>query len=342
MCLIDEVVASLTADYQLRGHTYPCQLNVGVLVFQPLDQEPTPQLFKRAGLALLDAKRQRDGKPRLFHQVQEDELEERLSLERELQHAIDHDELCLYLQPQVDANRQVIGAEALIRWQHPERGMISPGHFIPIAEDTGLILPLGHWVLQEGCRLLGEWRHAPALQNLQLSLNVSVRQFQQPDFADQVLSVIQQFDAPPERLTLELTESLLLSDPEGTIKKMQQLQREGVSFALDDFGTGYSSLAYLKVLPLDTLKIDIAFVRDLAVGMQATPIAATIIALAQSLGLRVVAEGVETDDQRLVLAQLGCHIYQGFLFGRPAPVDTFSKALAANSHLEPQPPINLT
>ncbi len=327
MRLIDEIVASLTAGYLLKGHPYPCKLNVGVLIFQPLDREPTPQLFKRAGLALLEAKRQRDGKPRLFQQAQEDELEERLSLERELRHAIDHNELCLYLQPQVDADRQVIGAEALVRWQHPERGMISPGHFIPIAEETGLILPLGHWVLQEGCRLLGEWRHIPGLQGLQLSLNVSVRQFQQPDFADQVMSVIQQHDVPSERLTLELTESLLLSDPEGTIKKMQQLQHEGVSFALDDFGTGYSSLAYLKVLPLDTLKIDIAFVRDLALGMQATPIAATIIALAQSLGLRVVAEGVETDDQRLVLAQLGCHIYQGFLFGRPCTAAALSSAI---------------
>ncbi|MCO7246018.1 EAL domain-containing protein [Halomonas sp. Mc5H-6] len=323
MRLIDEIVASLTAGYLLKGHPYPCRLNVGVLIFQPLDREATQQLFKRAGLALLEAKRQRDGKPRLFRQAQEDELEERLSLERELRLAIDHDELCLYLQPQVNEAGNIIGAEALVRWQHPERGMISPGHFIPIAEETGLILPLGHWVIQEGCRVLGEWRNIPALQGLQLSLNVSVRQFQQPDFADQVLSVIQQHDVPPERLTLELTESLLLSDPDGTIEKMQQLQRAGISFALDDFGTGYSSLAYLKVLPLDTLKIDIAFVRDLALGMQATPIAATIIALAQSLGLRVVAEGVETDDQRLVLAQLGCHIYQGFLFGRPLPVDAF-------------------
>lgn len=328
--LIDDIQASLTADYLLHGHTYPCQLNVGVLIFDPLDQAPTPQLFKRAGLALLEAKRQRDGKPTLFHPALEDELEERLTLERELQHAIDHNELCLYLQPQIDADKQVIGAEALVRWQHPERGMISPGHFIPIAEETGLILPLGHWVLQEGCRLLGEWHQTPALQGLKLSLNVSIRQFQQPDFAEQVLAVTEQYAAPPGQLTLELTESLLLSDPAGTIKKMQQLQRIGVTFALDDFGTGYSSLSYLKVLPLDTLKIDIAFVRDLTLNMQATPIAATIIALAESLGLRVVAEGVETEDQRLVLAHLGCGIYQGFLFGRPVNIEDFTQALVHN------------
>ncbi|WP_447043573.1 EAL domain-containing protein [Vreelandella sp. H-I2] len=327
MHLIDEVVVSLTTDYLLQGHIYPCQLNVGVLIFQTLEQEVTPQFYKRAGLALLEAKQHRDGKPRLFHQAQEDELEERLTLERELQYAIEHDELCLYLQPQVDSYRQVIGAEALIRWQHPKRGMVSPGHFIPIAEKTGLILSLGHWVLKEGCRLLGEWRHVPGLQGLKLSLNVSVRQFQQPDFAAQVLSVIQHYGAPPARLTLELTESLLLSDPDGTINKMEELKRAGISFALDDFGTGYSSLSYLKVLPLDTLKIDIAFVRDLTLNMPSTPIAATIITLAESLGLRVIAEGVETDDQRLVLARLGCYMYQGFLFGRPGTVEAFSNAI---------------
>ena len=327
MRFIDEVVLSLTADYLLQGHTYPCQLNVGVLIFQPHDREMTPQLFKRVGLALLEAKQHRDGKPRLFHQAQEDELVERLTLERELQYAIEHDELCLYLQPQVDAERQVIGAEALIRWQHPTRGMVSPERFIPVAEQTGLILPLGHWVLKGGCRLLGEWRHMPGFQDLKLSLNISVRQFQQPDFAEQVLALIQCYDAPPVRLTLELTESLLLSDTDSTIKKMEQLQRVGISFALDDFGTGYSSLSYLKVLPLDTLKIDIAFVRDLTLNMQATPIAATIITLAESLGLRVVAEGVETDEQRVVLARLGCHIYQGYLFGRPSTVKAFSNAI---------------
>ena len=175
--------------------------------------------------------------------------------------------------------------------------------------------------------MLGEWQKDEQLQHLKLSLNVSVRQFQQPDFTDQVLSVIKQYDAPPERLTLELTESLLLSDPEGTIKKMQQLQHLGISFALDDFGTGYSSLSYLKLLPLNTLKIDIAFVRDLTLDMQARPIAGTIIALAESLGLGVIAEGVETEEQRLVLANLGCGIYQGFLFGRPSPVDVFTGTL---------------
>ena len=225
----------------------------------------------------------------------------------------------------------MIGAEALVRWHHPDKGLISPGRFIPLAEETGLILPVGKWVLLEGCRLLGQWRQDPHLQKLKLSLNVSVRQFQQPNFTDQVIAAIEHYSVPPECLTLELTESLLLSDPEGTIEKMRQLRHLGISFALDDFGTGYSSLAYLKLLPLNTLKIDIAFVRDLTLDMQATPIAATIIALAESLGLKVIAEGVETDDQRLVLANLGCNIYQGFLFGRPVPAEFFLNSVSARS-----------
>jgi len=325
--LMAKILASLSADYDLQGHTYPCKLNVGVLLFNPFQREGFAPLFKRADLALLAAKCLRDGKPQFFQEAQERELEARLVMERELRTAIEQDELCLYLQPQVDAKHHVMGAEALVRWQHPKRGMVSPGAFIPLAEETGLILPLGEWVLKEGCRLLGEWRQDAQLQHVKLSLNVSVRQFQQPDFTEQVLSAMQQYGALPERLTLELTESLLLSDAEGTIDKMQQLKHVGVSFALDDFGTGYSSLAYLKRLPLDTLKIDIAFVRDLTLDMQAKPIAGTIITLAESLGLGVVAEGVETEDQRKVLANLGCSVYQGFLFGRPAPVEIFTEVL---------------
>lgn len=321
--LIDEVIADLSADYPLNGHTYPCRLNVGMLMFSTSEPDTVGQRLKRAALALLEAKRQRDGYPRLFHPHFEQELDARVILERELRYAIQKGELCLHLQPQVDAHQHLIGAEALVRWEHPERGRISPGHFIPVAEETGLIVPLGDWVLNEGCRLLGEWREVPARRDLKLSLNVSVRQFQHPDFVDQVLSAIRQHDAPPGRLTLELTESLMLSDPEGTIEKMTALRDIGVSFALDDFGTGYSSLTYLQSLPLDILKIDIAFVRDLGRESQTPPIAATIIALADSMGLTVVAEGVETPAQLAVLADLGCGIYQGYLFAPPLPLEAF-------------------
>ncbi|WP_339117939.1 EAL domain-containing protein [Halomonas sp. BMC6] len=328
---IEQVLATLVADYQLHGHTYPCNINVGMLIFCPREIESVGQLFKRAGLALLEAKRQRDGVPKRFCSELEQKLEEDITLERELRLAIDSGALSLHLQAQVDTHHDVIGAEALVRWHHPHQGMISPGRFIPIAEQTGLILPLGAWVLKEGCRLLGEWQHDPRLRHLKLSLNVSVRQFQQPDFVEQVTTTLRATGAPPERLTLELTESLLMSDPEGTIDKMRRLRQLGIRFALDDFGTGYSSLAYLKSLPLDTLKIDIAFVRDLTLDMQATPIAATIIALAESLGLDVIAEGVETNDQCTVLARLGCHVYQGYFFGKPAPAAAFTRRNGASS-----------
>ncbi|GGC92196.1 EAL domain-containing protein [Vreelandella lutescens] len=330
---IDSILASLTADYQLHGHTYPCKINVGMLIFCHREIENVGQLFKRAGLALLEAKRQRDGEPKRFCSALEQKLEEQLTLERELRIAIDSGALSLHLQPQVGAQQEVIGAEALVRWLHPQQGMISPGRFIPIAEQTGLILPLGAWVLKEGCRLLGEWQYDPRLRDLKLSLNVSVRQFQQPSFVEQVISTLRDTSAPPERLTLELTESLLMSDPEGTIDKMLRLRQLGIRFALDDFGTGYSSLAYLKSLPLDTLKIDIAFVKDLTLDMQATPIAATIIALAESLGLDVVAEGVETADQCTVLAHLGCHVYQGYYFGKPVPAAEFTRLNSASSFI---------
>ncbi|WP_311064547.1 EAL domain-containing protein [Halomonas sp. DWK9] len=328
---IERVLATLTADYQLHGHTYPCKINVGMLVFCPREIDSVGQLFKRAGLALLEAKRQRDGEPKRFCSALEQKLEEDITLERELRLAIDSSALSLHLQAQVDGQHEVMGAEALVRWHHPQQGMISPGRFIPIAEQTGLILPLGAWVLKEGCRLLGEWQHDPRLKDLKLSLNVSVRQFQQPNFVEQVIATLDATNAPPERLTLELTESLLMSDPEGTIDKMLRLRQLGIRFALDDFGTGYSSLAYLKSLPLDTLKIDIAFVKDLTLDMQATPIAATIIALAESLGLDVVAEGVETADQSTVLARLGCHVYQGYYFGKPAPAAEFTRLNRAAS-----------
>ncbi|WP_394426313.1 EAL domain-containing protein [Vreelandella stevensii] len=323
---VTNLLASLSSPYQLHGHTYPCKLNVGLLVCSLSDIDHISQLFKRAGLALLEAKRQRDGQPQRFCSAMEQALEEHLTLERELRLAIENGALSLHLQPQVDAQHQLKGAEALVRWHHPEQGMISPGRFIPVAEQTGLILPLGAWVLQEGCRLLGHWQHVPHLNSLKLSLNVSVRQFQQPDFVEQVVTALSSAKAPPECLTLELTESLLLSDPEGTIDKMRRLRKLGIRFALDDFGTGYSSLAYLKSLPLDTLKIDIAFVRDLTLDIQTTPIAGTIIALADSLGLEVVAEGVETAEQCTVLERLGCQVYQGYYFGKPVPVDAFMES----------------
>jgi EAL domain-containing protein (putative c-di-GMP-specific phosphodiesterase class I) len=248
----------------------------------------------------------------------------RAALDADLRSALRDGQFLLFYQAQVDRDGRITGAEALVRWQHPQRGLVSPFDFIPQAEENGLILPLGHWVLEAACRQLLVWAADDATAPLTLAVNVSSRQFRQSDFVGQVLTVLRDTGADPSRLKLELTESLLLHDVEETIAKMTALKTEGVSFSLDDFGTGYSSLSYLKRLPLDQLKIDASFVRDVLTDSNDAAIARTIIALGQSLGLAVIAEGVETTGQREFLARLGCNAYQGYLFGRPGPVADLS------------------
>ena len=226
----------------------------------------------------------------------------------------------LYYQAQVNAQGQLTGAEVLARWLHPKRGMVPPVQFIPLAEDTGLILPLGHWVLETACQQLAAWAGRRETQHLTLSVNVSVRQFHQPGFVQEVLEVIRTTGASANRLKIELTESLLVDNVDDIIAKMDALKAQGVGFSLDDFGTGYSSLSYLKRLPLDQLKIDQSFVRDALTDPNDAAIAKTIVALGQSLGLTVIAEGVETQAQRDFLWENGCNAYQGYFFGRPGPV----------------------
>ncbi|WP_277811481.1 EAL domain-containing protein [Chromohalobacter canadensis] len=308
--------------YDLDGFSHTTTHSLGGVWFGA-DDVATDELVKRASLALSRAKQDGGNVSHVFHPEMEAALQDRLWMETELRQATQDEQMRLYYQPQVDAEGNIIGAETLIRWQHPERGMISPGAFIPLAEETGLIVPIGQWVLARACERLARWAADPALSNLQLSVNVSVHQFQQHDFVAQVLATLADHQAPPERLTLELTESLLLANVEGVIEKMMQLKHHGVSFSLDDFGTGYSSLAYLKRLPFNALKIDVSFVQDVLVEANDAAIVKTIIALADSLQLKTVAEGVETLPQRDFLAQLGCHHYQGYYYGRPAPAEAF-------------------
>ena len=222
---------------------------------------------------------------------------------------------------------KITGAEVLLRWQHATRAAVSPGQFIPLAEETGLILPLGHWVLETACAQLAKWASQKTSGELSISVNVSARQFRHPDFVDQVLAILEHTHANPQRLKIELTESLLVSDVEDIIKKMNALKAVGVGFSLDDFGTGYSSLSYLKRLPLDQLKIDQGFVRNILTDPNDAAIARMVIALAESLGLKVIAEGVEQVAQREFLARLGCHSYQGYLYGRPLPLEQFELLL---------------
>jgi EAL domain-containing protein (putative c-di-GMP-specific phosphodiesterase class I) len=216
---------------------------------------------------------------------------------------------------------RVVGVEALVRWQHPKRGMVSPAEFIPMAEQTGLILPLGQWVLEVACQQLVSWSAQAETRSLTMAVNVSARQFRHAEFVPQVLALLRQTGANPHCLKLELTESLLLSDPQDAILRMAELRNVGVRFSLDDFGTGYSSLSYLKLLPLQQLKIDQSFVRDVLTDSNDAAIARTVLALGQSLGFQVVAEGVETDGQRAFLLENGCTLFQGYLFGRPVPIE---------------------
>ena len=245
----------------------------------------------------------------------------RSALEGDIRQGLARNEFLLHYQPVVDATGHLLGAEALVRWQHPQRGMVSPADFIPLAEQTGLILPLGRQVLALACRQLAQWATAPATAAWTLAVNVSAQEFRQPDFVEQVLAALRDAAANPRLLKLELTESLLLHDVEDSILKMQALRTLGVGFSLDDFGTGYSSLSYLKRLPLDQLKIDQSFVRDVLTDPNDATIACTIITLARSLGLDVVAEGVETEGQRAFLLRNGCRQFQGYLFGRPGPAE---------------------
>jgi EAL domain-containing protein (putative c-di-GMP-specific phosphodiesterase class I) len=286
--------------------------------------------MKRADTAMYQAKASGRNTLRFFDPQMQAAVKARAAMEVDLRKAIIEGQFLLHYQAQVDLSGRVIGAECLARWQHPARGLVSPMEFIPLAEDTGLILPIGHWVLETACRLLSAWTNSPELAHLTLAVNVSARQFSLPNFVEEVLALIEHTGTPPGRLKLELTESLLFENAEDIIAKMAALMARGVAFSMDDFGTGYSSLSYLKRLPLDQLKIDQSFVRHVLTDPNDAAIARTVVALGQSLGLEVMAEGVETQGQRDFLAANGCHTFQGFFFSRPLPLEGFT-AFACDS-----------
>lgn len=312
----EKILAALSEPYLLPGVEQHSSASVGVTLFCG-SRDNSDELFKRADLALYQAKAAGRNALRFFEPEMQSAVNARAELEVELREAIASQQFTVLYQPQVDAAGHISGAEALVRWKNPRRGLVYPGEFISLAEETGLILPLGHWVLKEACTQLALWAQSPKTAHLTMAVNVSARQFHQRDFQDEVLDILDASGAPANRLKLELTESLLASDIEDMIGKMAELKHWGVGFALDDFGTGYSSLSYLKRLPLDQLKIDRSFVRDALTDPNDANIAQTIVTLGQSLGLSVIAEGVETVAQRDFLAASGCHHFQGYLFGRP-------------------------
>jgi diguanylate cyclase (GGDEF)-like protein len=312
----------------LRSHH--CTSSTGISMFQG-NSFGVDELLKRADTAMYQAKAAGRNTLRFFDPAMQDAVKSRADMEVDLRKAVFEDQLVLYYQAQVDSTGRVIGAEALVRWQHPQRGLVPPGEFIPLAEETGLILPLGHWVLHQACIQLATWAAQPEKAHLTVAVNVSARQFSLPSLVEEVLALIEYTGAPANKLKLELTESLLLENTEDIIAKMIALKAKGVGFALDDFGTGYSSLSYLKRLPLDQLKIDQSFVQDIVSDSNDAAIANTIVALGQSLGLSVIAEGVETAGQRDFLESSGCHAFQGYFFSRPIPLEAFETYVASKS-----------
>ncbi|WP_042422101.1 EAL domain-containing protein [Comamonas granuli] len=322
----EKVLAELSQPYALAGYHYRSTPSIGIAPFQGTETSVL-ELLKQADLAMYQAKSAGRSTLRFFDPQMQAVVTARAALEADLRQAVAHGQLGLHLQPQVDRHARILGCEALVRWSHPGRGMVSPAQFIPVAEETGLILPLGRWVLHSACKLLGRWKDDPRLAHLTMAVNVSPRQFHHEGFVDDVARSLAVNEAPAERLKLELTENLMVQDVDQAIATMEALRRLGVRFSLDDFGTGYSSLSYLKRMPLDQIKIDQSFVRDLFSDPSDEAIIHTILALGQSLGLEVIAEGVETTDQHLLLVQAGCPAFQGYLFGRPLPAEQFERLL---------------
>jgi EAL domain-containing protein (putative c-di-GMP-specific phosphodiesterase class I) len=269
---------------------------------------------------------------RFFAPALQTAVHARAAMEVELRHALKTDQFVLHYQPQVDASG-LMGAEALIRWRHPKHGLLAPGTFIPMAEQSGLILPLGDWILETAAAQIAAWHTRRQTAKISISVNISALQFRQPDFVDQVLRALRRAGANPQNLKLELTESMLVDNMEDVIVKITDLKSHGIGFSLDDFGTGYSSLAYLKRLPLDQLKIDRSFVRDIIENLGSRAIAQSIISLGRAMCLEVIAEGVETEEQRDCLIQLGCQTFQGYLFSCPLPLEEFELLLPVLNNL---------
>lgn len=318
----EKIRERLASSYELIGQKVNTPSSIGIVLFHQADEDPD-ELLKQADMALYKAKEAGRNCAHFFDPSLQEEITERAKLVKELRQAIEHEDMRLFYQPIVDQKRNIVGVEALVRWQHPQRGLLGPLFFIDIAEQTNLILPIGQWVLKASCQQLQRWSTDPIKQLWTIAVNVSARQFQDPQFVEKVMQAIRQTGADPKLLRLELTESLMHQDINQTIAKMMDLQRIGIRFSLDDFGTGYSSLSYLKKLPLDLIKIDRSFVRDLLSNNNDAAITRTILSLARNLELGVVAEGVETEEQFNFLLMHDCQKFQGYLFGKPAPEDCF-------------------
>ncbi|MFO7704595.1 MAG: EAL domain-containing protein [Halopseudomonas sp.] len=316
----EKIIARLREGFDLDGLVYNGSASIGVTMFNSA-RCTSEDLLKQADMAMYKAKAAGRNGVHFFDPQMQIAVSLRAAMEQDLHDAIQQQQFQLYYQKQVDQQGRVIGAEVLLRWMHPLKGLVSPADFIPLAEDTGLIVPIGEWVLLEACKTLAQWAADPARAGLSIAVNISVVQFKKNNIVRTVLNALSATGANPHHLKLEITESLLANNVQDVKAKMLQLQNHGVSFSIDDFGTGYSSLFYLKQLPINQLKIDQSFVRDIINSPNDQAIAQAVITLASSMQLSVIAEGVETEEQRLLLQALGCGAYQGYLFGRPCPLE---------------------
>jgi diguanylate cyclase len=325
----------VSAPYELNEHKVHAQVSVGITLY-PKDGTTPDKLLNQADLAMRQVKEQ-GGSGYQFYSAEMDAIAaERQLLETSLSKALEQQELRLYYQPQVNSiTGRIIGAEALVRWQHPELGLLYPGKFIPLAESTGLILPLGEWVLRTACQQAQAWQSANRLP-IRVSVNLSFRQFKQQNLTETIAQILEETKLGPDVLVIELTETSVMENVDATINVLQELRQMGVQISIDDFGTGYSSLNYLKRFPIDTLKIDQSFVRDITTDTNDAAIAKAIIAMAQSMQLKVIAEGVETEEQFNFLRQIGCHAMQGHLFSMPITPEAFEQLLVEDKRLQVQ------
>lgn len=324
----EKIRNALAEPYLLGAHQLNVTPSLGVVLFEAFDDD-SEELIKQADIALYSAKEAGRNQLCFFEAALQEETSQRAMILQDLRKVLERDELVLFYQPVVNTEQKTLGFEALVRWFHPERGPISPVDFIPLAEQSGLIIPIGAWILESACQQLAQWNRQPERAHWTLAVNVSARQFNQVGFAEQIQEVLQRTGARADRLRLELTESMLHDNIDSTIVKMETLRQLGIRFSLDDFGTGYSSLSYLKMLPLDQLKIDKSFVDDIFDDPSHAAIARTIMALAKSLDLNVVAEGVETQQQLDWLLENGCKAFQGYFFSHPLPINEVEVRLLA-------------
>jgi predicted signal transduction protein with EAL and GGDEF domain len=318
----EKVLQALSHTYLLDGNEFHCSSSIGVTLFAEHKQN-LDELLKQADTAMYEAKKSGRNALRFFDPEMQAKLELRAQLESDLRQALLNQEFRLFYQIQVNYAGRALGAEVLLRWFHPQRGLISPMQFIPLAEESGLILPIGQWVLETACAQIKTWEQNASTRNLVLAVNVSAKQFSQPDFVTQVQAAVHHHAINPWKLKLELTESMLHENIEDTIATMNELKTIGIQFSLDDFGTGYSSLQYLKRLPLDQLKIDQSFVRNLTTDKADIVMVMTIVDLGMSFEVEVIAEGVETEAQLRMLHRYGCSNFQGYLFSKPVPLEEF-------------------